>query len=136
MVQYDPNSGSVGELYDGAEDFETYAATQGLEPGTQEYFDAVQDYVLKGDGPTAYQHDRGLDDYRTGNRIKVEGVRQGNRMGLEGERQNNRVTTRGLPTYRDTHPRAAGGRGSARPTATGPNGQKMEYNGTTWVPVH
>ena len=137
MVQYDPNSGSVGELYDGAEDFETYAATQGLEPGTQEYFDAVQDYVLKSDGPTAYQHDRGLDDYRTGNRLKIEGVRQGNRMGLEGVRQNNRVATHGLPTYRDTHPRAAdGGRGSARPTATGPNGQKMEYDGMAWVPVH
>ena len=134
MVQYDPNSGSVGELYDGAEDFETYAETQGLEPGTQEYFDAVQDYVLKSDGPTAYERDRGLDDYRTGNRLKLEGARQGNRESLEGIRQNNRVTTRGLPTYRDTHPRAAGG-GKARPTATGPNGQKMEYDGTSWVPV-
>ena len=134
MVQYDPNSGSVGELYDGAEDFETYAASQGAEPGTQEYFDLVQDYVLKGDGPTAYQHDRGLDDYRTGNRIKVEGVRQSNRLGLEGERQQHRVTTRSLPTYRDTHPRAAGGgRGSARPTATGPNGQKVEWDGSAWV---
>ena len=136
MVQYDPTSGGVDQIYDGPEDFETYAQTQGLEPGSEDYFNAVQDYVLKGDGPTAYQHDRGLDDYRTDNRIKVEGVRQGNRMGLEGERQNNRVTTRGLPTYRDTHPRAGGGRGSARPTATGPNGQKMEYDGTSWVPVH
>ena len=135
MVQYDPNSGGVNEVYDGAEDFETYAETQGLEPGTQEYFDAVQDYVLKGDGPAAYERDRGLDDYRTGNRLKIEGVRQGNRMGLEGERQNNRVATRGLPTYRDTHPRTAGG-GNARPTATGPNGQKVEWNGSAWVPAN
>ena len=134
MVQYNPTSGGVSELYDGPEDFETYAATQGLEPGSQEYFDAVQDYVLKGDGPTAYQHDRGLDDYRTGNRIKIEGVRQGNRMGLEGVRQNNRVATHGLPTYRDTHPRASGG--AARPTATGPNGQKVEWNGSAWVPAN
>ena len=135
MVQYDPTTGGVDEVYNGPEDFETYAQTQGLEPGSQEYFDAVQDYVLKGDGPTAYQHDKGLDDYRTGNRLKVEGVRQGNRMGLEGVRQGNRVATRGLPTYRDTHPRSAGGSASARPTATGPNGEKIEYDGNSWVPV-
>lgn len=132
MVQYDPQSGGVDELYDGPEDFETFAETQGLEPGTQEYFDAVQDYVLKGDGPAAYDRDKGLDDYRTGNRLKLEGARQGNRVGLEGIRQNNRVTTRGLPTYRDTHPRAGG---SKRPTATGPNGEKVEFDGTAWVPA-
>lgn len=32
--------------------------------------------------------------------------------------------------------RAAGGaRGAARPTATGPNGQKVEWNGSAWVPA-
>ena len=134
MVQYDPNSGGVNEVYDGAEDFETYAETQGLEPGTQEYLDAVQDYVLKGDGPAAYGRDRGLDDYRTGNRLKLEGTRQGNRESLEGIRQNNRVTTRGLPTYRDTHPRAASGStGEAVPTSTGPNGEKAFFRGGKWV---
>lgn len=132
MVQYDPNSGGVNELYDGPEDFESYAETMGLEPGTQEYFDAVEDYVLKSDGPTAYEHDKGLDDYRTGNRLRIEGERQGNRESLEGLRQRNRVTTRGLPTYRDANPRAGG---KARPTATGPNGQKVEWNGTAWVPA-
>ena len=133
MVQYDPNSGGVNEVYDGAEDFETYAETQGLEPGTQEYFDAVQDYVLKGDGPAAYERDQGLDDYRTGNRLKIEGARQGNRESLEGIRQRNRVTTRGLPTYRDANPRPGG---KARPTATGPNGQKVEWDGSAWVGVN
>ena len=133
MVQYDPNSGSVGELYDGAEDFETYAASQGAEPGTQEYFDLVQDYVLKGDGPTAYQHDRGLDDYRTGNRIKVEGVRQSNRLGLEGERQQHRVTTRSLPTYRDTHPRAAGGGGGKIPRVSTPGEAMKLPSGTQFM---
>ena len=136
MVQYDPENGGVSQLYDGPEDFETYAETMGLEPGTREYFDAVEDYVLKSDGPSAYQRDLGRDDYRTGNRVKLEGVRQDNRMGLEDVRQNNRVTTRALPTYRDTHPRVAGGGGSARPTATGPNGQKVEWNGSAWVPAN
>ena len=130
MMQFDPQSGGVNELYDGPEDFETYAETMGLEPGTQEYFDAVEDYVLKSDGPAAYERDTGLDDYRTGNRLKLEGARQGNRLGLEGVRQRNRVTTKGTPTYRDSHPRAGG---SARPTATGPNGQKVEWDGKAWV---
>lgn len=131
MVQYDPNSGGVSELYDGPEDFESYAEAMGIEPGTQEYFDAVEDYVLKSDGPTAYERDKGLDDYRTGNRLRIEGARQGNRESLEGLRQRNRVATRGLPTYRDVNPRA----GRARPTATGPNGQKVEWNGKAWVPA-
>lgn len=132
MVQYDPQGGTVDELYDGPEDFESYAETMGLEPGTQEYFDAVEDYVLKSDGPTAYEHDKGLDDYRTGNRLRIEGERQGNRESLEGVRQRNRVTTRGLPTYRDANPRPGG---KARPTATGPNGQRVEWNGSAWVPA-
>ncbi|MFC4293568.1 hypothetical protein ACFO0A_00690 [Novosphingobium tardum] len=131
-LQYDPNSGDVATLYDGQEPFEQYAADMGLEPGSDDYFNAVQDYVLRANGPTALAHDRTLDDYRTGNRLKIEGVRQGNRESLEGIRQKNRVTTRGVPTYRDAHPRAAG---KARPTATGPNGQKMEYDGSAWVPV-
>ena len=132
MVQFDPNSGGVNELYDGPEDFETYAETMGLEPGSQEYFDAVEDYVLKSDGPAAYERDTGLDDYRTGNRLKIEGARQGNRLGLEDVRQRNRITTKGSPTYRDSNP--APRRGSARPTATGPNGQKVEWDGKAWVP--
>lgn len=137
MVQYDPNSGGVNELYDGPEDFESYAETMGLEPGTQEYFDAVEDYVLKSDGPTAYEHDKGLDDYRTGNRLRIEGARQGNRESLEGIRQRNRVTTRGLPTYRDANPRAGGrGGGTAKPRAFNEKtGETYEYDGNAWVPV-
>ena len=124
-LQYDPTTGETNTLYDGPEDFESYAEAKGFEPGSQQYFDAVEDYVLRSNGPTAYGRDKALDDYRTGNRLKMEGVRQGNRM-----------TVRGSPTYRDTHPQpGGGGRRSARPTATGPNGQKVEWDGNAWVPV-
>lgn len=116
MVQYDPNAGQVNELYDGPEDYEEYAEAMGVEPGSEEYFRMVEDFVLKSDGPSAYERDTDLDDHRTGNRLKIEGVRQGNRVGLEGIRQRNRVTIKGTPTYRDTHPRptasARGGAGS------------------------
>lgn len=64
--------------------------------------------------------------------MDLEGVYQANRVGLEGVRQGNRTTTRQTPTNPDTHSRS--GHGSARPTATGPNGKKVEWNGSAWVP--
>lgn len=134
-LQYDPQSGAVDTIYNGQEPFEEYASTLGYEPGTKEYFKAVEDYVMRGEGPSAFDRKTGLDDHRTANDRSLEGYRYGNRLGLEGVRQGNRMTTRQSPTYRDAHPGAAGGRGSARPTATGPNGQKVEYDGKSWVPV-
>lgn len=60
---------------------------------------AMQDYTLKGNGPTA----TGLDE------------------GLEGVRQRNRVSLRGVPTFSATHPRPSGGRsgGGTRPSMAG-----------------
>lgn len=107
-LQFNPGTGSVDTLYDGPADFEDYATAQGLEPGTEDYFNAVEDYVLRGNGPTALAYDKQLDDYRTGNRRSLETMRQGNRIALEGVRQGNRVGLRGVPTYRDTHPRPTG----------------------------
>lgn len=129
-LQFDPSSGQVSSLYKGDADFEDYAASQGLEPGTPEYFQAVEDYVLRGNGPSAMGYDMKLDDYRTNNRLKVVGAQQ-----------KGRERVRSMPTYRDLHPappRTAAPRAprqSARPTATGPNGQKVEWDGKAWVPV-
>jgi len=105
-VQYDPTTGQAHTLFHGPQDFEAYAAAQGIEPGTDAYNQAVQDYVLRSSGPTALDNSETLDDYRTGNRASLEGLRQKNRLSMEGVRQGNRLTLRGTPSYRDTHPPA------------------------------
>jgi hypothetical protein len=98
-VKYDPRTGQSTTVYDGAEDFQTYATSLGLQPNTPEYARAMQDYVLKGSGPTA------LDG-----RLSMEGVRQGNRQAL-----------RSTPTYAQAHPAPKGT--AAR------RGGGMGYNG-------
>lgn len=122
-VRFEPATGTATRVYDAPQDFEDYARASGFEPGTPEYFKAAEDYVLRGNGSTAFKYDR-----------DVEVIRQANRAGLEGIRQRNRESLRGMPSDRDTQPRAPRA-SSARPTATGPNGQKVEWNGTAWVPV-
>jgi hypothetical protein len=146
-LQYDPATGEVATLYDGAEEFEEYAEAMGLEPGSEEYFQAVEDYVLRSSGPSAHARDVELDDHRTANdrslegyrqqhRVGLEDLRQRNRSGLEATRQGNRLDLRGTPSYRDLNPRSRASSGRpARPTATGPNGAKVEWNGKAWVPV-
>lgn len=136
-VRYDPATGTSEVIYDGPEDFETYAQQLGYEPGSPEYFTAVEDYVLRSNGPTAYGYDIGLDDHRTGNRAKLEGVRQSNRVSLEASRQRNRLTTRQTPTYRDINPapaRQGSTRSTPRPRATNPaTGEVREWDGKAWV---
>lgn len=44
-------------------------------------------------------------------------------------------TTRRRGQDRPRAGRASGGRSSARPTATGPNGEKVEFDGKAWVPA-
>lgn len=129
-VQFDPASGQSNVVYDGAEDFELYAEELGLKPGSEEYFQAVEDYVLRSSGPSAHNRDLALDDYRTGNDSKLENLRHRNRVGLEGVRQGNRVDLRHIPSAR-----ATGGRSATRPTATDGRGNKVEWNGSAWVPV-
>lgn len=133
-VAYNPASGQSQVVYDGPQDFEIYANEQGLEPGTDDYFRAVEDYVLKSSGPSAHERDQQLDDYRTGNDLRMEGTRQSNRERMEGLRYGNRKTLREQPTYSDLNPRPAA-RKTARPSATGPNGKKVEWDGKAWVPV-
>jgi hypothetical protein len=96
-IAYDPTTGQSDVLYHGNQPFEDYAAALGLKQGTPEYAKALQDYVLRGNGPTAYGYD----------------------LDLEGARQRNRIALRQTPSYAQTHPRAptAGGRG--QPTLAG-----------------
>ncbi len=102
-VMYDPRTQHSSVLYHGASDAENYAASLGLEPGTPDYTTAMQDYVLRGNGPTAYGYDVDLENTRQGNRESLEGVRQGNRLRL-----------RQTPTYSDMHPRQSGGGAGSR----------------------
>jgi len=136
-VQYDPTTGQAHTLYHGPQDFEAYAAAQGVEPGTEAYNQAVQDYVLRSSGPTALDNSETLDHYRTGNRASLEGLRQKNRLSMEGVRQGNRLTLRGTPSYHDIHPLPSrgGGGGKGEITATGPNGQKIKLVNGQWVPA-
>lgn len=100
-VAYDPATGQARVIYDGAEDFELYAQELGLEPGSDEYFAAVEDYVLRSSGPSAFGRDLELDDHRTGNDERLEGVRHSNRERMERLRQGNR---RGMVDYRNANP--------------------------------
>jgi hypothetical protein len=121
-LQWNPATGHTEKLYEGSADFEDYADSMGLKPGTDAYFRAVEDYVLRSNGPSAFNRDVQLDDHRTGNRRSLEGMRQTNRLGLEDRRQGHRIEAKGAPTYRDTHappPSLAGSAGGGR-RASGP----------------
>lgn len=154
-LAYNPATGQTDNLFHGPADWEAFAASKGLTPGSPEYFNAVDDYVLRSAGPSATQNFKALDDHRTENdksleslqsshRRGLEVLRQGGvssletkrqigRTGLETQRQQGRANLRGLPTYRDTH--AGGTHTGAVPTATGPNGQKLQYVGGNWIPL-
>lgn len=117
-VMFDPSTGNSETVYDGIDDFDNYAKSLGLEPGTDEYETAVTDYVLRGHGPTALGYDKALDDYRTSNRQKV----------------------RGTPTYRDKNPRPPRSlRKPAAPPVIAVNpktGEKLMVDSRgNWVPV-
>lgn len=124
------NPDQGGSIYQAPTAAEQYAGALGETTGTPGYRTALQDYTLRGSGPTAYGFDVSLDDHRTAND-----------MGLEGLRQQNRTALRGMPTYRDMNPlppRVGGSpspRRKAAPTATGPNGEKVQWNGSGWVPI-
>jgi hypothetical protein len=124
-VRFNPATGESQVVFDAPEEFEAYARTMGLEPGTDDYYNAVEDYVLRGHGPTALGYDKQLDDYRTANDRR-----------LDDHRTDNRIKVRGVPTWLQANPRPkdAAPR-KARPTATGANGAKVEWDGKAWVPV-
>lgn len=106
-VSYNPVNGESQMVYDAPEDFQLYADQMGFEPGSDDYNDAMADYVLRTSGPTA----------QTG-RQYLENLRQQNRLAMEGERQKNRQQLRATPTYSQANPRPSGG-GGGRPTIAG-----------------
>ncbi len=140
-LAYDPITGETTELYRGPQDAEIYADNLGFERGSEEWNAAAEDFVLRGSGPSAHERDLEMDDHRTGNdrgleayrqsnRVSLENMRQSGRAAMEGTRQANRMTLRQTPSAGRSSRSA-----SARPTATGPNGQKVEWNGSAWVPA-
>jgi hypothetical protein len=122
-VQFNPATGKSEVLYNGPEDSELYASQLGLEPGTEPYFRAVEDYVLRSSGPSAHSRDKELDDYRTGNDARMEDLRFGNRRKIEGLRQGNRleaIRTRPAPVGRSGGRAGAGQGGDGLPVVSSP----------------
>lgn len=122
QIRHDPMTGENTIAFSGMTTGEQYARSLRLQPGSPEWNSAVRDAELGANGPTAFGYDQQL----------------------EAMRQQGRQTLRGMPTYSQANPRprASGGgsrsnapaRSSGRPTATGPNGEKIEWNGRAWVP--
>ena len=123
-LKFDPTTGQVVTVYDAPTDAQDYAASLGLDTETDAGRRAVQDYVLRGSGPTALESD-----------LRLEEARYGHRAALKGS-----------PTYRQAHPLpgSLGGRRSRKPssrsprvregaTATGPGGKKVIYRNGKWV---
>ena len=143
LVRFTPGTGESDVVFTAPQDFEDYAATLGAEPGTPEYDRLVQDYVLRGSGPTATDNYKLREEWRQDNRLDLEGVRQGNREALLGQRQAGQRALKGVPTYRQANPTPrSGGRSGAGggvregQTATNPQtGAKVVYRGGKWVPA-
>lgn len=106
-----------------------YARSLGLADGSDPYNEAIRDQELGANGPTAFGNQQNLAGLRFGQQRTMEKLRQANRLGL-----------RGAPTFRDSNPpppRTSLPRSAPRrsmPTATGPNGEKVMWNGKAWVP--
>lgn len=90
----DPQTGNFTQTYAPPTDAERYATSLGYNNGTDDWNNAVKDYVLRSRGPTAFNFASDMEDQR-----------QQDRVDLENHRQGNRVTLRGMPTYSDTHAR-------------------------------
>src|SRR3546814_15818481 len=86
-VRIDATTGKSEVLYTAPQDYDDYAASLGAEPGTDEYDRLVQDYVLRGSGPTATDNYNVREDWRQENREDLEDIRQNNRIGLQTHRQ-------------------------------------------------
>lgn len=135
-VYGDPSVG--GTVYQAPTRAAQYGHDLGLTPGTPAWGSAVKDQELGANGPTAFSNQQFLNNAKAAVQAQLERQRQTGRLSLEGVRQGNRSALRGAPTYRDTHgapPRASGPVASTRRTATDANGNRVEWNGTEWVPA-
>jgi hypothetical protein len=141
LVRFTPGTGESDVLYTAPQDFEDYAATLGAAPGTEAYDRLVQDYVLRGSGPTATDNYNIREDWRQENREELEGIRQNNRVSLQTQRQAGQRALKATPSYRQANPlppRTGERSGGVREgqTATNPQtGAKVVYRGGKWVPA-
>lgn len=104
QVVYDPATKQTQVIYDAPSLMEQYAGALGFKPGDEGYNAAVQDYVLRSQGPTAYGNRVNFEEARQDNRLEMEGARQGNRVALEGVRQGNRLTLKQTPGASQARP--------------------------------
>lgn len=117
QVRFDPATGTATKVYDAPQDFEDYATARGFEPGSEDYFGAVEDYVLRGNGPTAFKYDADLQRLRQAGQVAQQAARLQGQMTLERQRQAGRLGLRSTPSYHDLH---GGGGREAIPTAATP----------------
>jgi len=136
---------------------EQFAGSLGLKPGSDLWNAAVRDFVMKGDGPTAFQQNTALQDARLRqqdvNNLRTTGVSRENSIrGAGVSRENNiRSTTTARDinaanndTRRGSYSYQNGGRGSGgRGRAGGANaarivnpqtGKAMVLRNGQWVP--
>lgn len=73
-VMLDPATGTTKVLYDAPTPAEAYAKSLGLDATDDAGHRAIQDYVLRGSGPTALEGDLTLEDARFGHRAAIRGM--------------------------------------------------------------
>lgn len=162
VYRYDPQAGAAERIIQGQTDAERYAQTFGFQPGSPEFIGAVKDFTLKNDGPTAFGQNRTLQNDRLqqqdinnrrsvgasiGNNIRSTGTSRENSIRSTGTSRDNNIrststsrqnsqdsnaTRQGAYSYKNGGGRGRGG-ASAAPTARGPNGETITWNGKSWV---
>ena len=160
-LSFDPITGKTTTLYAAPSDAETYAKTLGFAEGAPDYTKAVQDYTLKGYGPTALANRQTLEGQRYDDRSSLQDDRYGyigglqdtrlaayrrnsdariagstaNSMRATAARQRGQDMTdkrvRGSPAYQGYGGRGRGGGESA--VAVGPNGHRIVVQNGRWV---
>lgn len=110
-IAFDPKTGETQTVFDAPTDFQEYADLLGLVPGSDEYNSAMEDYVLRSNGPTAQLGRANLEDIRQGNRLKL----------------------RQTPTYANLHPRpTSGGNGGG---GSGGGNHPPRTPGNVYAPI-
>lgn len=143
-IAYDPTTGTTRTLYDAPTDAETYANTLGYEPATPQYGQAIQDYVLRSNGPTAFESRFGLEAQRNDGRQALQTERLGvtqrgqdlaNSRGIRGQDIASRDRQRGQDMRPKPKPKAIGGAGDGAIARNPKTGERMKLIGGKWVPI-
>ena len=148
-VMFDPTTGTTRTLYDAPTPAQNYATTLGYAPGTPTYSKAIEDYVLRSNGPTAFQGRDALQTERYGMMGQLQAPRLATSRRNTDARTNASIannmrttaaTQRGQ-TMTDSRTRGSaayqglgGKRGGGAPAvATGPNGHQIVVRNGRWV---